>query len=60
MWVVASILPDFRGLSKVRWVSEGFDISPNLLAQDVSVSLAYLVGLFVVGYFFLRTREVAK
>jgi hypothetical protein len=47
-------------LSKVRWVSEGFDISPNLLAQDVSVSLAYLVGLFVVGYFFLRTREVAK
>ncbi|MEX0939646.1 MAG: ABC transporter permease [Pirellulales bacterium] len=60
MWVVASILPDFRGLSKVRWVSEGFDISPSLLAQDVSVSLAYLVGLFVVGYFFLRTREVAK
>jgi hypothetical protein len=24
------------------------------------VAFAYLVGLFVIGYFFLRTREVAK
>ena len=30
------------------------------LLQDLTTCLAYVAGLFVMGYFFLRTREVAK
>ena len=32
----------------------------NQLAQDLTIGLAYVVGLCIIGYFFLRTREVAK
>jgi ABC-type transport system involved in multi-copper enzyme maturation permease subunit len=58
--VVSYVLPDFNHLSKVRWVAEGFDVPVTLTSQDVVVALAYVLGMFVVGYFFLRTREVAK
>jgi hypothetical protein len=54
------VLPDFRSLNTVGYVSYGFNIPMNHLYQDVTVCLAYLAGLFVIGYFFLRTREVAK
>ena len=57
---LARVIPDFRGLSTVDYVAEGFDIPKTLMAENLSVCLAYVVGTFVVGYFFFRTREVAK
>jgi hypothetical protein len=60
MQSLAFVLPDFRSLSTVSYVAYGFDIPMNQLAQDLTVCAAYLLGLFVFGYFFLRTREVAK
>jgi hypothetical protein len=60
MYSLSHVLPDFRSLNTVGYVSYGFNIPMNHLAQDLTVCLAYLAGLFVIGYFFLRTREVAK
>jgi hypothetical protein len=60
MHSLAYVLPDFRSLSTVDYVAYGFNIPMNQLAQDLTVCAAYLAGLFVIGYFFLRTREVAK
>jgi hypothetical protein len=60
MQSLAFILPDFRSFSTVSYVAYGYNIPMNLLNQDLLVCLAYLVGLCVFGYFFLRTREVAK
>lgn len=60
MLSLAQVLPDFRSFSTVDYVSYGFDIPANQLAQDLTVTAAYVAGLFVIGYFFLRTREVAK
>ncbi len=57
---LAYVLPDFRSYSTVDYVANGFYIPMNHLYQDLTVCAAYLVGLFVIGYFFLRTREVAK
>ncbi len=54
------LLPDFRSFSTVSYVAYGFNIPVNQLAQDVTVCAAFLVGMFVCGYFLLRTREVAK
>ena len=42
-------------------VSYGFDISGSLLAADaLSGRLAFLLPVFVAGYLFLKTREVAE
>lgn len=60
MLSLAQVLPDFRSLSTVDFVAAGFNIPWNKLAQDLTVGLAYVAGLFVIGYFLLRTREVAK
>ena len=60
MRAFASMMPDFRNLSTVGHVIGGFNISTTLVAQHLTICLAYLVGLFVVGYFLLRSREVAK
>lgn len=60
MYSLTYVLPDFRSLDTVDYVKYGFNIPMNQLAQDLTVCLAYLAGLFVIGYFFLRTREVAK
>lgn len=54
------VLPDFSSLDTVKYVKYGFDIPMNQLLQILLVCLAYVAGSFVIGYFFLRTREVAK
>lgn len=54
------VIPDLNHLNSSRFVADGFDISGDLLAQQITISLAYAVGMFIVGYFLLRTREVAK
>jgi hypothetical protein len=60
MWAVAQVLPDFPRFNTTNYVAEGFNIPANQVGQDLLICLAYVAGLFVVGYFFLRTREVAK
>ena len=60
MHSLAYVLPDFRSFSTVGYVAYGFNIPMNQLAQDLTVCLAFLAGMFVCGYFLLRTREVAK
>ena len=60
MLSVAQILPDFSAFSTVNFAAYGFDVPFNRVAQDLTTCLAYVVGLAVIGYFLLRTREVAK
>jgi hypothetical protein len=60
MQSLAFVLPDFRSFSTASYVAYGYNIPMNKLFQDLMVCSAYMAGLFVIGYFFLRTREVAK
>lgn len=60
MRAIALILPDFRTLTSVNYVAEGFDIPSAVVGRELAVALAYIVGMSIAGYFFLRTREVAK
>ncbi|TWT96014.1 ABC-2 family transporter protein [Botrimarina colliarenosi] len=61
MRAVSNVLPDFSTyLDRVRYVAEGFSIPTDAVLHDLTVSLAYVVGMAIVGYFCLRTREVAK
>jgi hypothetical protein len=60
MLSLAQVLPDFRSFSTVDYVAYGFNIPTNQFSQNLAVTAAYVAGLFVIGYFCLRTREVAK
>ncbi|HEX4144886.1 MAG TPA: ABC transporter permease [Pirellulales bacterium] len=59
---VASLLPDFSKFDEafVTHLAKGFDISSDTVGIWALRGVAYLCVAFVVGYFFLKTREVAK
>ncbi|MCC6493776.1 MAG: ABC transporter permease [Pirellulales bacterium] len=60
MWAVAQFLPDFSAFSTVGYAAEGYNVPWDRVFQDVTTCLAYVVGLALIGYFLLRTREVAR
>ena len=60
MWSVAQVLPDFAAFSTVAFAASGFDVPVDKVLQDLTTCLAYIAGLTVIGYFLLRTREVAR
>ncbi len=60
LFVCSSILPPFGQFNYADYVAYGFDISASLLLMRLLSVLGYLVPVFLVGYFFLKTREVAR
>lgn len=60
MNAAAHLLPNYSRYSNVDWVAYGFDIPLGVVMQNLVACLAYLLAVFVAGYFFLRIREVAK
>lgn len=59
MWSVAQCLPDFGAFSTVAYAADGYNVPWDRVFQDVTTCLGYVVALSVLGYFLLRTREVA-
>ena len=59
--VISLILPPFSDFSYADWVAYGFDISwdPWIVIPTVR-AMAFLVPVFIAGFFFLKTREVAQ
>ena len=60
MMGVAYVLPDFSSFSTTNFSAYGYDIPGVLVAENLTVCLGYVAGLAVLGYFLLRTREVAR
>jgi ABC-type transport system involved in multi-copper enzyme maturation permease subunit len=56
----AKLLPNFQSYSNIKQVAYGFNISADLVAQNLTACLGYVLAAFVAGYFFFRIREVAK
>jgi hypothetical protein len=52
-------LPDYNQFNTVMYVADGYSIFPDLVAQQVTMALVYFLVVMVVGYFCLKTREIA-
>jgi hypothetical protein len=52
-------LPDFTRFDTVMFVADGYSIFPALVAQQVTMALVYFLVVTIVGYFCLKTREIA-
>lgn len=57
--VVGRIFPDFGGLNTSAFVAYGIDIFDRLLMRHITLTICYFVATALVGYFFLKTRELA-
>lgn len=58
--VMVALLPPFADFSYAAHVAYGFNVSWDLMAVRMVGVLAIVVPVFVVGFFFLKTREVAR
>jgi hypothetical protein len=63
MWImtaVTGLMPDFGKFDNVEYVAHGFDVPPDVVLVQVLTALGFVAAVFAVGYFFFRTREVAR
>ncbi len=57
---VATSLPNLpKMLGTAEYAASGFDIFGSLLARHGVATLGYVIIAFLIGYFFLKTREIA-
>jgi hypothetical protein len=57
--VVGRVFPDFGSLNTSSFVAYGVDIFGSLLCRHITLAACYFVVTALVGYFFLKTRELA-
>lgn len=61
MRAISYILPDFSSfIGRVDYVANGFSIPGDAIGRDLTICLAYVLGLAIAGYFSMRSREVAR
>jgi hypothetical protein len=59
IYAMTFVLPNYLHLDTSQFVASGYNIYPDLVAEHVISTLLYFAGAAVVGYFFLKTREIA-
>lgn len=59
MYAATYILPDFRNFDTSRFVADGYNIYGDIVAQQLTVGFVFFIVVAIVGYFFLKTREIA-
>lgn len=55
----ANLLPNYRWFDTIKYVAYGMNIEASATAQHASIAAAYIIVVLFVGYFFLKTREIA-
>jgi ABC-type transport system involved in multi-copper enzyme maturation permease subunit len=57
--VILDIIPDVDRFDFTQYVAEGFDITGSKLFLHVLLLIGYLVPFAILGYYLLKSREVA-
>lgn len=59
MYVIGVLLPSFHEIGTAEYVAYGYNISFDLMMQQGLMTLGYLIIVSCIGYYFLRSREIA-
>ncbi len=57
---IVMLLPEFNKFDNVNYVAHGFDVPNDLVLVQILTALGFVAAMFAIGYFFLRTREIAR
>jgi hypothetical protein len=57
---IQNIVPDVYAYGWADYVTEGFNIPIEALIMNLLVALAYLLPWFILGFYSLRSREIAE
>ena len=59
LWTLFQAIPSFGQFNTSEFVAYGFNIFEHLVARHLTMTVAYFILTSLVGYFFLKTRELA-
>lgn len=59
LYLLTMGLPSFSDLNTSEFVAYGVNIFEGLVARHMTMALGYFILTAIVGYFFLKTREMA-
>jgi len=59
MQAATYILPDYTQFDTTEFVASGYNIFGSTVGQQLTMALVYFTAVSIVGYFFLKTREIA-
>ncbi len=54
------LAPDFSSLNFSQYLTYGYAVQDSRLTIALIITFAFVVGLYILGYFALKTREIAK
>ncbi|MFO0036709.1 MAG: ABC transporter permease [Planctomycetota bacterium] len=54
------IAPDFRRMNFSSFLTYGYSVDSSRLGVALLISIGFCLGLTILGYFCLKTREIAK
>jgi ABC-type transport system involved in multi-copper enzyme maturation permease subunit len=57
--VLATLLPNFGQLDYSEYLASGFDIDWNTVLIGIFTAIGFAIPVYLAGYFFFKTREVA-
>jgi hypothetical protein len=60
LWAMSKILPRFGQFDCANFVADGFDFPASMILANTANALAFLLPVFVLGYGFLKTQELAQ
>ncbi|MFM7073534.1 MAG: hypothetical protein ACKO38_17230 [Planctomycetota bacterium] len=59
MRLLLQLFPDFSRFDNSDFVEYGFAVDPDLMLIQTVTALAFSASAALIGYFFLKTRELA-
>jgi len=59
IWAFVNMLPDYRMFDTQGFVTDGYDIPIQIVIQQLVTVIGFLIALVSVGYFFLKSKEIA-
>ena len=60
LYYLTYLAPDFTKLNFSDFLTYGYAIGNDRILVAVSITLGFCIGLTILGYFCLKTREIAK
>jgi ABC-type transport system involved in multi-copper enzyme maturation permease subunit len=60
VWSLYQAIPSFDQFNTSEFVAYGYNVPGGLLSRHITMAFGYFVMTAVIGYFFLKTRELAS
>jgi hypothetical protein len=60
LYYLTFLAPDFKRLNFSSFLTYGYSVDANRIGVALAISIGFCLWVSILGYFCLKTREIAK